>query len=335
MLSPPFCFLWPLASVHRTGRALLVLGIGLGAIPALCVPLHPVYERLRPQETRALETLEQMRPEKLEIRQVVCARAEVSVHGALPARYSHGLFSRAGRAPVLLRFQEIRGTESEAEIAVMTNEQSPLPDTRLDFWFSSRERPRDNDVVDQAARELSVRAGRLSAGLRFGLEVVLGLAGRQDEDSAAPVPYQRTTYHSQLAARLGPQEAVKYRLRPCLWNPALPLDNAPETRAREMKRHLREDSVPSCFEWQAQLLNAQSMLAPTGRKVAAHEWVENARWIWPSSTAPWTTVATVTLKPGILINDQACRDFQMEPLIHSSREHAGLGSLARARKTQR
>lgn len=292
--------------------------------------LHPVFERTLPRENQAIATLKRLSSANAEPAQVVCARVEFRVSENLPPRLRQGFFSRKQKAPALLRFQEWGATLS-AEIAVMTGPDSPTPDTRLDFRFTTATDALTKDVVELAIRQQKEAEGFWTAGRTFGLEEVLRLAPRRMPAAPPHAAYQKLTYHGELPYRLGPMEAVKYRLKPCAWNPALAPGEAPGARARELRRHLSEDSVPACFVLEGQLLEAATMTGPDGRKHAPREWVENLDWRWPETQAPFVTLAEIVVKPGVLPHSE-CREFEMDPERHSTLDHRGLGSVARARR---
>lgn len=309
-------------------RALVLL---LFPVVAAASP-HPVFERERPREERALATLKRLGPPPAPApAQIVCARVEFTVRGELPPRLAQGFFSRRQKAPALLRFQDLGPAGLSAELAVMTGADSPTPDMRLDFRLSSHPLPPANDVVELAIRRQRDAEGLWAAGAGFGLEEVLRLPPPPTPARPTGAPYQKSVYHGELPYRLGPLEAVRYRLRPCAWNPALAPGDAPGALAREFRRHLSEDSVPACFELEAQVLEAGEMRAPHGRRATPRDWIENAAWPWPEAEAPFRTLADVRVKPGVLPFAE-CRDFAMNPDLHSTPDHRALGSLARARR---
>lgn len=291
--------------------------------------LHPVFERVLPREDLARATLKRLSP-KTDPAQVVCARVEFRVSEELPPRLRQGFFSRKQKAPALLRFQDF-GPKLTAEIAVMTGPDSPTPDTRLDFRFSTDSEVGAKDVVELAIRRQKEIEGFWSTGRTFGIEEVLRLGPERAAIPAPPAAYQKLSYYGEHPYRLGPMEAVRYRLRPCAWNPALAPGDAPGARARELRRHLTEDSVPACFWLEGQVLEAATMTTTDGRKHAPREWVENLDWRWPEAQAPFVTLAEVVVKPGVLAHTE-CRDFEMDPERHSTLDHRGLGSLARSRR---
>lgn len=308
---------------------------------AALAALHPAFEKTLHLEEQALETLRRLKRPDNQGAAIQCVRVETEIFSiktsvtlpeAIRLRLGVGFFRRAQKLPALLRFRDLGTAGLRAELAVMTGENSPSPNGRMDFAFQNSPVRFENDVITATAALQLKREGFLKTSLGFGLENLVRAQRLKSEISPATMAYQKTTFYSGLPYRLGAFEAVKYRLQPCDWNPSEKLGSGPEAAARELRRHVQTDSVMSCFDFQVQLLEVETMRTVNGKAMAAREWIENADLLWPESGAPFYDVGRLTVKAQDLIDPLACLDFGFNPERNTTSEHRGLGSLQRAKQ---
>lgn len=319
--------------------------------------LHPLFETPQHQEDLAFAKLTQSKSQITNLRSFskpLCTQAVFEVltlpvawPNSLKNRLSMGLFARPGKYPTMVRFANFSEQEGSDEtpdwrrldMALLLPERSPLPNSRLDFTFLTTRWSHLNDSTTWAVVADLEETGVIKTSLAWGLGKVLparrALSQLVNDKDHAPLgsldfTSQRRSYFGLFVSRWGQFEAARYSLEPCPNNPAKPLTNHPDRLRQELRRHLLEDSVTSCFDFKVQLLETQNLLDERGRLHRPQEWAENAGLEWSEARAPKRTLGRLQLKSQSVLSQEDCRLFQFLPMTNTTPDHQGLGSLARS-----
>lgn len=270
----------------------------------------------------------------------VCAKADFEILNNGNG-LNEGIFAFPGVYPATVRFANARGEihpDQKSDVrsmsfAVEMPTNISNPQGRMDFSTNDATTFPINDADAFAALMTLLRLGPIEAPFELGFrrsanvgELLIRGALQQRPLYA---PYQKIRYWSGVPFLFGDNQAIKYSLKPCAQNSAAPLTDAPNTLSEELARHLKNDEVMSCFEFQVQLLDEG--MAHHLSPFPIQEWIENATWEWPENQMPFHTVAKLTLKKDSLIPAEECEAIRMNVNINTTPEHRGLGSINRGR----
>ena len=315
--------------------------------------IHPKFERLLENEAEYRDEI---------IRGILYLQKEVSQKtGKAPLRGTHakgvcakaqfeifegnkvGVFAYPGTYPATVRFANADGSiraDQEKDVRSMSFSVSmptniSNPQGRMDFSTNDETTFPINDADVFAALMTVARRGLIlgawDIGISRGLAVKRAIDIGSKQKKPLSLPYQKVRYWSGVPFLFGPDQAIKYSLKPCAANASEPLTKDPNTLSLELARHLSKDAAMSCFDFQVQFLDAEKLTDADGNKHAVQDWIENATWEWNEQQAPFQTIARLTLEPNSLMSPEDCEAIRMNVNKNTTPDHRGLSSINRGR----
>lgn len=274
----------------------------------------------------------------------ICVRGELSILDLdLGSPLKRGMFSVPATHLTTLRFANAEGKilpDQEPDVrAVSLAVETPVSisnsQSRMDFALNNAPTFPINDAHVFGNLMVVAEHGLVSGGFQVGFGGLKGIKkafdlGEQQKKPATD-PYQTMSYWSNVPFQLGEDQAVKYKLTPCAGNSANPLTADPDTLSLELKRHVSESPLESCFDLQVQVLETEKMTDSKGRRRSATDWIENATLEWNEEGAPFVSVAKLTLIQDSVMDAAECESLRIDVTKNSSETHRGLGSINRAR----
>ncbi len=275
-----------------------------------------------------------------------CVKAIFQVDPALPQDLRVGTFSQpAQRFEALIRFSNgasTPGPDSRPDFRGMALKLIDADPDRADATRANpaRQRPPHDILMVDYPQFFLAGLADLRALVRAG-------AFRADGDALQPyffpsanpfgwrlreawIAYRTATqkiasplradYFSQTPYRFGPDQAIKYAVRPCaaLSAPA-PAPDDPDSLRHALQRRLK--AAPACFE-----LFVQQRSGDLG--------VDDATQLWPQAQSPLRRIGRIDIPsqdvsaPG---HDALCENLSFNP-GHAPTELAPLGAINRARE---
>ena len=278
--------------------------------------------------------------------------AELVIADGLPSELAQGLFARAGRYPVLMRFSTIPGDILDDSVSVPRGlgikivgvEGDRLPgsegDTTQDFLMVNG--PAFSASTAKAfLGNLKLLAGTtdkaeglkkvLSAVLR-GAEAALEAVGGESGTLKALGGHPEThilgeTFYSQAPLRYG-EYIAKISLAPV--SPELTVLHKAHLNVNGVPDGLRE-AVKAFFATNSGVWELRAQLCTDLEKMP----VEDSSKAWPEQESPYVTVGTITAAPQdswSAANVKAIDDGMSFSPWHGIAAHQPLGSIMRVRK---
>ncbi len=285
----------------------------------------------------------------------VCARAEFEVYDLaaerdprIAGRLAKGIFSTPGVYPAVVRFgnadsnknsdfkPDVRSLSFSVDLTHRDKMLPFLNAERQDFSLQNAPMLPINDspaflAIMKVLTASSPAAGFIALGFRDKLRVlrILALVLRQAHQTIKP--YQQLRYWSMVPFRHGPLDAVKFSASPCPDNMARPLQKKnPNGLQDELRRHLREDSNMSSFDFAVQFLDTAKMNY-WGKHRDASFWIENASVEWDEREAPFHTVGRLTLLANSQLGQEESAGVYFDVTGKASPDSTPVGSINRAR----
>lgn len=274
----------------------------------------------------------------------ICVKGELTILDLdSESPLKRGMFSLPATYPTTLRFANAEGKilpDQEPDVrAVSLAVETPVAISnnqgRMDFALNNAPTFPINDAHVFGNLMVVAEHGLVSGGFKVGFSGLKGIKKAFDlgeqQKTPATVPYQAMSYWSDVPFQLGEDQAVKYKLTPCAGNSAHSLTSDPDTLSLELKRHVSESPLASCFDLQVQVLDTEKMTNAKGRRLSAADWIENATIEWNEQQAPFVSVATLTLLQDSMMDAAECESLRIDVTKNSNEIHRGLGSINRAR----
>jgi hypothetical protein len=286
----------------------------------------------------------------------VTARAQFEVFdattgrdSALAARLAKGIFAKPRVYPAFLRFAnadsninsdfkpDVRSLSFSVDLA---QNGATVPDAnvgRQDFSLQNATTLPINDAraflaIMKLLTASNPATGFLSLPFKDKLRVLRTLVLVQLQARQKIKPYQQLRYWSNVPFRHGPIDVVKQSATPSQDNLAQPLQKSnPDALQDELRRHLKEDSQISSFDFGLQFLDADRMTYRGERRDASF-WIENASVEWNEAEAPFHTVARLTLLPKSQFQTDAEEATYFDVTGNSTPDSMPIGSINRARQ---
>lgn len=269
----------------------------------------------------------------------VCAKAEFEILSG----NNVGVFANPGTYPATVRFANAKGTinkDQENDVrslsfAVEMPVSISNANGRMDFSTNDATTFPINDADVFAAIMTMAQKGKFWGALDIGLTRLMAVKEAIDLGAIQQKPltaaYQKLRYWSGVPFLYGQNQAIKYSLKPCSENTAEPLNTNPNILSLELARHLKNDPIMSCFDFQVQVLDAEKLTDKNGQKHSTQDWIENATWEWNEQQIPFQTIARLTLVQDSLLSAADCEAVRMNVNINTTPDHIGLGSINRGR----
>ncbi len=267
-----------------------------------------------------------------------CVRATLSVL-ALEPRLRHGLFAKVAEYPAWIRFssgdmrlrsdqlRDVRGLALKVMgVAGRKLLEAERDADTQDFLLANSQRSPIANV-----HELAELLDDLSRGERYGYFFrgswlpwrwrvrELYLAARMLK--APPASLLQTRYYSVTPYRLGPDQHVKYGVRPC--------ESRRPPRRDRTENMLREDLKQQLAQGDACLELLVQPQVP-GRNMP----IEDPTVLWSEQDSPFVPVARITIPKQAFdtpAQERLCEDLSFSPW-HALPEHEPVGGLNRLRK---
>jgi hypothetical protein len=268
-----------------------------------------------------------------------CAQGSLEV-GDVDARLRHGLFARRGEYPAWVRFSNLAPvSRSDQErdgrglaVKVMGVEgwkllETERDETTQDFVLADARR-----VPLASPAEYAELLDRASRGDRYGFFLddwslrvwrwrLRELWLHERARGTPPPSLLQHEYHSATAYRLGPQQYVKYAMRPCVRSRPRRQDRTDDMLRASLREELAAGGA--CFDLLVQL-------QVPGRNMP----VEDASVLWSEKDSPFLPAARLTLPQQTFDtpeHQQSCEALSFTPW-HSLPEHEPVGGLNRVRR---